>query len=165
MCRRARRDQAFARADLLRGGNLGVLRVGLGHLGHLRRCARMADGADHFADPDHLALRQPAVKLLQHGPCGLARLLRPAQRDHIAVDHGLDAEPVFEHCEIGVIVSKEIAHEPDVVRTPPGSSRPLADEGARSSDAARPRVNGGLRPLALPVTRPPELVRAIQTPI
>ena len=75
----------------------------------------MTDGADHFADPDHLALRQPAVKLLQHGPRGLARLLRPAQRDHISVDHGLDAEPVFEHCEIGVIVSKEIAHEPDVV--------------------------------------------------
>mgnify|MGYP003693745473 CR=1 FL=1 len=128
----------------------------------------MADGADHLADPDHLALREPAVELLEHRFRGLARLLRPAQGDHIAVDHGLDAEPVFEHCEIGVIVSEEIAHEPDVVEEHhQGSSRPLADEAlARLSDAVlRPRANGGLRPLALPVTRPPELVRAIQTPI
>ena len=77
--------------------------------------SRMADGADHLADPDHLALREPAVELLEHRLCGLARLLGPAQGDHIAVDHGLDAEPVFEHCEVGVIVSEEIAHEPDVV--------------------------------------------------
>src|SRR5262249_28645496 len=60
-------------------------------------------------------LGKTAVELLEHGFRSLARMCRPAQRDGIAVDHGPDAEPVFEHGEIGVVVSEEIAHEPDVV--------------------------------------------------
>jgi len=60
----------------------------------------MADGADHFADPDHLALRQPAVELLQHGPGRGAGGFRPAQADRIAVDHGLDTEAVLERVHV-----------------------------------------------------------------
>ena len=42
------------------------------------------------------------------------------QADGVAVDHGLDPEPVLEHGEIGVIVAQQIAHEPDVVEIDDG---------------------------------------------
>ena len=77
--------------------------------------ARVTDGADHFADADRLALREPAVELFQHGLGGGAGDFAPAQAHRIAVDHGLDPEPVLEHGEICVIVAEEIAHEPHVV--------------------------------------------------
>ena len=80
----------------------------------------MADGADHFADADHLALSQPLVKLLEHGFRRGAGGFRPPQADGVAVDHGLDPEPVLEHGEIGVIVAQQIAHEPDVVEIDDG---------------------------------------------
>src|SRR4029453_19685856 len=55
--RRARRDEALPRADLLR---LWTLVAGLRTFGRFIG-ARMADCADHLADPDHLALRQTAI--------------------------------------------------------------------------------------------------------
>jgi hypothetical protein len=39
----------------------------------------------------------------------------PAQADRIAVDHRLDAKSILEHGEIGVVIAKEIAYQPDVV--------------------------------------------------
>ena len=133
--RRARGDQPLARADLLRLGHAGarlVIRVRL-------EGARMADGADHFADADHLALRQPAVKLLEHGFGGGAGGFRPAQADRIAVDHGLDPEPVLEHGEIGVIVAEQIAHEPDVVEIHDGRlAAAIGLRGVRSASAPHP---------------------------
>jgi hypothetical protein len=108
---RARRDKALPRADLLR---LGKLTARFKDFARLER-ARMANGADDLADPDHLALSEPDVKLLQHRLCRGARGFRPTQADRIAVDHGLDAETVLEHGEIGVIIAKKIAHEPEVV--------------------------------------------------
>ncbi len=76
---------------------------------------RMADGADHLADADHLALREPAVELFEHGFRRRAGGLGSTQADRVAVDHGLDAETVLEHGEIGVIIAQQIAHEPHVV--------------------------------------------------
>ena len=128
---------------------------------------RMADGADHFGDADHLALRKPAIKLFEHGFGGGAGRLGSAQADRIAVDHGLDAETVLEHGEIGVIIAEEIAHEPDVVEKHDQRLAPaIGRGGVRAFPAlARPRPNDGFRLLALLVTRPPELARAIQIPI
>ncbi len=75
----------------------------------------MADGADDFSHADHLPLSQSRVKLFQHGARGLAGGLGPAQADGIAVDHGLDIEPVFEYGEIGVVIAEQVADEPRVV--------------------------------------------------
>ena len=97
----------------------------------------MADGADHLADADHLALREPAVELLEHGFRRGAGGLGPAQADRIAVDHGLDAETVLEHGEIGVIVAEEIAHEPHVVEEHDG--RLSATIGMRGGGALQRR--------------------------
>ena len=129
----------------------------------------MADGADHFADADHLALRQPLVKLLEHGFCAWRRTASgPAQADGVAVDHGLDPEPVLEHGEIGVIVAEQIAHEPDVVEIDDGrlaAAIGLRGVGRASAPLSARVPMDAFRMLALLVTRPPELARAIQTPI
>ena len=93
----------------------------------------MSDGADHFADADHLALREPAVKLLEHRLGGGAGGFGTAQADRIAVDHRLDAETVLEHGEIGVIVAEEIAHEPEIVEEHDG--RLTATIGMRGAGA------------------------------
>ena len=80
----------------------------------------MADGADHFADADHFALSEPLVELLEHGfRCG-AGGFGPSQADGVAVDHGLDPQPILEHGEIGVIIAQQIAHEFDVVEIDDG---------------------------------------------
>ncbi len=99
----------------------------------------MADGADHVADPDHLALREPAVKLFEHGLGGGAGRFGPAQADRVAVDHGLDPETILEHGEICVIVAKEIAHEPDVVEEHDGRLSPTIDfRGGRALQRRSP---------------------------
>ena len=113
---RARRDQPFARADLARLGNL---RAGLVDFTGLDG-AGMADGANHFADADHLALREPAVELLEHRLRRGTGILRSAQRDRVAVDRGLDAEPVFEHGKVCVVVAEQVTHEPHVVEEDDG---------------------------------------------
>ena len=91
----------------------------------------------------------------------------PAQADRVAVDHGLDPEPVLEHGEIGVVIAKQIAHEPDVVEIDDGRLAAAIGVAAweRFSAAPRPRAMDAFRMLALLVTRPPELARAIQIPI
>ena len=54
----------------------------------------------------------------------------------------------------------------NVLPTTVGSPPPLASAAwDRFSAAPRPRANDAFRMLALLVTRPPELARAIQTPI
>jgi hypothetical protein len=53
--------------------------------------------------------------LLQHPLGGGAGDLRSAQGNRIAVNNGLDPEPVLEDGEICVVIAEKIAHEPHVV--------------------------------------------------
>ncbi len=39
----------------------------------------------------------------------------PRKRNRIAVDRGLNAEPVFEHGKVCVVIAEQVAHEPQVV--------------------------------------------------
>ena len=75
----------------------------------------MADGADHFADADRLTLGEPAIELFQHRFGGGAGDFAAAQAHRVAVDHGLDPEPVLEHGEICVVIAEKVADEADIV--------------------------------------------------
>jgi hypothetical protein len=77
-------------------------------------------------------LREPAVELFQHGFGRGAGGLAPAQAHRIAVDDGLDPEPILEHGEICVIIAEEIAHEPHIVEIDDERFCPAIDGSGRA---------------------------------
>ena len=75
----------------------------------------MANGAGDIADTDRFALRQAAIEMLKNLLRSIAGLVRTAQGQCVAIDDGLNAEPVFNDSKMGVVIAKQVAHEGDIV--------------------------------------------------